>query len=155
MAAQGTEPGSAASGRPRPRLGEAEEASGPLAPGQGDRGECFPPAGPGRSPGSERRKKGGSYARTNGYRRCLVLDHVRVRAVGQALEVAISDTGRGIPPEIQDKIFNPFFTTKDVGQGTGQGLSIALSIIQRHQGTIRFETQPGRGTTFYVSFPLE
>ena len=81
--------------------------------------------------------------------------HVRVRAVGQALEVAISDTGRGIPPEIQDKIFNPFFTTKDVGQGTGQGLSIALSIIQRHQGTIRFETQPGRGTTFYVSFPLE
>jgi len=80
--------------------------------------------------------------------------HVRARVVEESLEVAISDTGRGIPPEIQDKIFNPFFTTKEVGQGTGQGLSIALSIIQRHQGGIRFETQPGRGTTFYVTFPL-
>lgn len=81
--------------------------------------------------------------------------HVRCRVVDGALEVSISDTGRGIPTEIQDKIFNPFFTTKEVGQGTGQGLPIALSIVQRHQGSIRFETQPGRGTTFYVTFPLK
>lgn len=79
---------------------------------------------------------------------------VGCRVREQHLEVSISDTGRGIPPDIQDKIFNPFFTTKDVGQGTGQGLSIALSIVERHQGTIRFETQPGQGTTFYVTFPL-
>lgn len=79
---------------------------------------------------------------------------VRARGREDSLEVAISDTGHGIPVEIQDKIFNPFFTTKEVGQGTGQGLSIALSIIQRHRGGIRFETEPGRGTTFYVTFPL-
>jgi PAS domain S-box-containing protein len=77
------------------------------------------------------------------------------RCLGNNLELAIRDNGPGIPAAIQEKIFNPFFTTKEVGKGTGQGLSIALSIVQKHRGTIRFETEPGQGTTFYVTFPLE
>jgi two-component system, NtrC family, sensor kinase len=77
------------------------------------------------------------------------------RRRGGCLELAIGDTGLGIAPEIQEKIFNPFFTTKDVGKGAGQGLSIALSIVQKYRGSLRFETEPGRGTTFYVTFPLE
>lgn len=79
---------------------------------------------------------------------------VRCRREDGRLELSIADTGLGIPPEIQEKIFNPFFTTKDVGKGTGQGLSIVLSILQKHDGTIRFETEQGKGTTFYVTFPL-
>jgi len=74
---------------------------------------------------------------------------------GQSVAVTVSDSGPGIPLEIQDKIFNPFFSTKDVGKGGGQGLSIALSIVEKHNGTIRFVSDPGHGTTFHVTFPLE
>lgn len=74
---------------------------------------------------------------------------------GPSVAVSVSDTGPGIPPEIQDKIFNPFFSTKGVGKGSGQGLSIALSIVQKHKGTIRFVSDPGKGTVFHVNFPLE
>jgi len=70
------------------------------------------------------------------------------------LEVRISDTGGGIPKDIQDKVFNPFFTTKTVGKGTGQGLSISHAIISRHQGTITFESEDGIGTTFIIQLPL-
>jgi len=72
----------------------------------------------------------------------------------KCLEVRISDTGGGIPKEIQDKVFNPFFTTKTVGKGTGQGLSISHAIISRHQGTIAFESEEGIGTTFIIQLPL-
>ena len=73
---------------------------------------------------------------------------------GQDVALIVSDDGPGIPLEIQDKIFNPFFSTKDVGKGGGQGLSIALSIVEKHHGTIRFVSEPGHGTTFHVTFPL-
>ena len=79
---------------------------------------------------------------------------VSARVVGKALEMGVHDNGPGIPSEIQEKIFNPFFTTKDVGKGSGQGLSIAHAIMEKHGGTIRFETEPGRGTSFYLTFPL-
>jgi len=79
---------------------------------------------------------------------------VSARVVGKALEMGVHDNGSGIAPEIQEKIFNPFFTTKDVGKGSGQGLSIAHAIMEKHGGTIRFETEPGRGTSFYLTFPL-
>ena len=70
-------------------------------------------------------------------------------------EIAVQDTGTGIPLEIQARIFDPFFTTKPVGQGTGQGLSLAHSVIvKRHQGQIWFETEIGRGTTFFLRLPL-
>jgi PAS domain S-box-containing protein len=80
---------------------------------------------------------------------------VRTRAEGDSVEVAISDTGTGIPESIRNKIFDPFFTTKEVGKGTGQGLALARAIVvDRHGGTLTFETEVGRGTTFYVRLPM-
>jgi PAS domain S-box-containing protein len=71
-------------------------------------------------------------------------------------EVRVSDTGAGIPEDIRAQIFTPFFTTKEVGKGTGQGLAISHSVIvKKHQGTIRFESEVGAGTTFVIRLPLE
>jgi signal transduction histidine kinase len=72
--------------------------------------------------------------------------------VADGVEVAIQDDGPGIPAAIQNKIFEPFFTTKPKGEGTGMGLDIVKKIIQKHNGNIRFESEPGN-TTFYVTFP--
>ncbi|MFH0924167.1 MAG: ATP-binding protein [bacterium] len=70
--------------------------------------------------------------------------------------IEVSDTGTGIPTEIHDKIFVPFFTTKVVGKGTGQGLAIAYaSIVKKHKGTITFKTELGKGTTFIIKLPLK
>lgn len=69
--------------------------------------------------------------------------------------IAIADNGCGIPDEIKDNIYNPFFTTKEVGKGTGQGLALVHNIVtQRHKGRIYFESQVGEGTTFYVHLPI-
>ena len=70
------------------------------------------------------------------------------------VEVRISDTGVGIPPENLSKIFNPFFTTKDIGKGTGLGLSISDGIIRDHHGTIEVSSSVGKGTTFTVRLPV-
>jgi len=71
------------------------------------------------------------------------------------VRVSIADTGAGVPESAQDHIFNPFFTTKDVGKGTGQGLAIAHDImVNKHKGQISFETTQGQGTTFHLLFPL-
>lgn len=79
---------------------------------------------------------------------------IRTRLAGEWLEVEVSDTGSGIPAEIQDRIFDPFFTTKRLGKGTGQGLAIAYSVVvEKHQGTIHFETEIGKGTRFIVRLP--
>ena len=72
----------------------------------------------------------------------------------QRVAVAIEDTGAGISPEIQDHIFQPFFTTKSEDKGTGLGLSICHGIVQKHQGEIRLESLPGRGSTFTVLLPI-
>ena len=69
------------------------------------------------------------------------------------VKVAIKDTGPGIPPELQEKIFEPLFTTKAPGQGTGLGLSISREIVSRHGGSITVESTPGQGATFTVSLP--
>lgn len=73
----------------------------------------------------------------------------------KGVEIAISDTGCGIPPENLDKLFDPFFTTKQVGQGTGLGLAVSFGIIQRHGGTIRVQSEQGKGSTFVVWLPVE
>ncbi len=64
----------------------------------------------------------------------------------------VADTGTGMPPEVQKRLFDPFFTTKE--DGTGLGLSISARIVEKHGGIIRYETEPGRGTTFSVVLPL-
>ncbi len=69
--------------------------------------------------------------------------------------ITIADTGAGIPEGIRDRIFDPFFTTKEVGRGTGQGLAIARSVVDRHKGTLTFETEVGKGTTFLIRLPIE
>ena len=71
------------------------------------------------------------------------------------MEIRVADTGGGIPEAVQHRIFDPFFTTKKIGKGTGQGLAIARSVvIDKHEGTLRFETEVGKGTTFIVQLPL-
>ncbi len=81
---------------------------------------------------------------------------LRVSSVnlGDAVEIRIRDNGMGIPPEVRDKIFNPFFTTKPTGQGTGLGLSISHDIVvQQHGGQLEVETEPGEFTEFIVRLP--
>ena len=80
---------------------------------------------------------------------------VRTSRDGDWAEVRVGDTGTGIPEAIRHRIFDPFFTTKAVGRGTGQGLAIARSIVvDKHGGTITFETEIGKGTTFIVRLPI-
>ena len=74
--------------------------------------------------------------------------------VGPSLKLTIADTGHGMPAEIQEKIFEPYFTTKGQGEGTGLGLSVVYGIVQSLKGCIAVDSQPGRGTTFAVSLPL-
>ncbi len=79
---------------------------------------------------------------------------VRSRVEGHDVVVSIADTGGGIPEAIRHRVFEPFFTTKDVGEGTGQGLAIAHAIVARHRGSLTYETEVGRGTTFHVRLPI-
>ena len=79
---------------------------------------------------------------------------VSTRDLGDAVEINIRDNGVGIPPEIKDKLFQPFFTTKPTGEGTGLGLSISYDIVtQEHGGTISVDSQIGEFTEFTVRLP--
>ena len=79
---------------------------------------------------------------------------VATRDLGEAVEVRVRDNGVGIPAEIKDKLFQPFFTTKPTGEGTGLGLSISYDIVtQQHGGTITVESEPGAYTEFTVRLP--
>jgi two-component system, NtrC family, sensor kinase len=76
------------------------------------------------------------------------------RNLGASVEIRIRDNGTGIPAEVKEKIFNPFFTTKPAGEGTGLGLSMTHDIIvKQHGGTISFDTKPGAFTEFIVTLP--
>jgi signal transduction histidine kinase len=80
---------------------------------------------------------------------------ISTRLDGDTIEIRVSDTGAGIPEHVRDKIFDQFFTTKAVGKGTGLGLAIARAVvIDKHKGSIRFESEVGRGTTFIVRIPV-
>lgn len=74
---------------------------------------------------------------------------------GDAVQIIVSDTGIGIPPENLRKIFDPFFTSKDVGQGTGLGLAVTHGIVEGHGGSIAVDSTPGQGTTFTVTIPAD
>ena len=71
-----------------------------------------------------------------------------------SLRIEISDTGTGIPPEHLKRIYDPFFTTKSTGRGTGLGLAVSYGIIQEHSGKIQVESPPGLGTRFRLEFPI-
>ncbi len=73
----------------------------------------------------------------------------------KTISIRISDTGCGIPEELQQRIFEPFFTTKEINKGTGLGLSIVADIIRQHQGTISVQSHPGQGTTFTITLPIK
>ena len=62
---------------------------------------------------------------------------------------------RGIPPELQDRIYEPFFTTKEIGQGSGQGLALARTTMEQHSGSIECTSAPDEGTTFTLRIPLK
>ena len=81
---------------------------------------------------------------------------IRTSREGDTVNIAVSDTGGGIPEAIRPRIFEPFFTTKPVGKGTGQGLAITRTIVvEKHGGKITFEPNAPRGTTFRISLPIE
>ena len=80
---------------------------------------------------------------------------LRTRVESDTVCISISDSGGGIPPQVQSRIFDPFFTTKEVGKGTGQGLAIARSVVvEKHGGELSFETELGKGTTFHIRLPI-
>ncbi|PPD33570.1 MAG: hypothetical protein CTY19_07420 [Methylomonas sp.] len=83
------------------------------------------------------------------------LIRISTRKLDDMVDIQIQDNGAGIPKHIQDKVFNLFFTTKPVGKGTGQGLSLAHSIIvDKHQGHLYFESEAGLGTCFHIQLPI-
>ena len=80
---------------------------------------------------------------------------IRTRAVENFVEIEIKDTGIGIPEVNLKKIYDPFFTTKEVGKGTGLGLNVSYNIVKRHNGSIEVESEMGRGTAFRIKIPVK
>jgi signal transduction histidine kinase len=80
---------------------------------------------------------------------------VSTKKVNGSIEIKVADNGNGIPPKILDKIFQPFFTTKPTGQGTGLGLSLSYDIVKAHGGELKVETKEGEGTIFIIQLPLQ
>ena len=78
---------------------------------------------------------------------------VRVTERGDRLHVAVRDNGQGILPEHIGRVFEPFFTTRDVGAGLGLGLSVSYGIVQRHGGVLAVESEPGAWTEFTFDLP--
>ncbi len=80
-------------------------------------------------------------------------EHEQEVAAGDYVAVSVSDTGCGVPKEIQDRVFEPFFTTKEQGKGTGMGLATAYGVVKNHGGFVRLWSEPGVGTRFTVYLP--
>ncbi len=81
---------------------------------------------------------------------------VSTKKTGDKVLISVQDNGNGIPPKVLDKIFQPFFTTKPTGQGTGLGLSLSYDIITKgHRGELKVETKEGEGSTFIISLPVD
>ncbi|TLP80255.1 sensor histidine kinase [Maribacter sp. ACAM166] len=80
---------------------------------------------------------------------------VSTKRQGSMVLVSVSDNGNGVPKDVLDKIFQPFFTTKPSGEGTGLGLSLSYDIVKVHGGELNVETEQGQGTTFIISLPMK
>lgn len=74
--------------------------------------------------------------------------------MGNDVVIQVKDNGKGIPDHLKSKIFQPFFTTKPTGQGTGLGLSLAYDIVNAHNGTMKVKSHEGVGTEFEVTIPI-
>jgi len=79
---------------------------------------------------------------------------VSTKKIGDKVEIKVKDNGNGIPQKVLDKIFQPFFTTKPTGQGTGLGLSLSYDIVKAHGGELRVETREGAGSEFIIQLPV-
>jgi two-component system NtrC family sensor kinase len=79
---------------------------------------------------------------------------VSTRKTGNEVEISVKDNGNGISQKVVDKMFQPFFTTKPTGQGTGLGLSLAYDIVKAHGGEIKVETKEDEGSEFIIQLPL-
>jgi signal transduction histidine kinase len=79
---------------------------------------------------------------------------VSTKKIGDKIEIRVADNGKGIPEQVLDKVFQPFFTTKPTGQGTGLGLSLSYDIIKTHHGSINIQNTPGAGAEFIITLPL-
>jgi signal transduction histidine kinase len=79
---------------------------------------------------------------------------IQTKKVDSRVEVIVSDNGIGMPDKVVSKIFQPFFTTKPTGQGTGLGLSLSYDIVKAHRGEIRVATKDGEGTEFTIQLPV-
>ena len=77
------------------------------------------------------------------------------RVDDEEVSIEVADDGPGIPPELLDRIYEPFFTTKEIGQGSGQGLAIARTTMEHHHGSIECASVPGSGTKFTLRIPLQ
>ena len=73
---------------------------------------------------------------------------------GKTILISVKDNGSGISPKVLDKIFQPFFTTKPTGQGTGLGLSLSYDIVKAHGGELKVETKEGEGSQFIIQLPI-
>jgi len=78
---------------------------------------------------------------------------IKPRSGGLGVLITVKDNGNGIPQKILEKIFQPFFTTKPTGQGTGLGLSLSYDIVKAHGGELKVETKEGEGSTFSILLP--
>jgi signal transduction histidine kinase len=100
----------------------------------------------------EKKKLASTSSAQNGYEPTV---SVSTKRNNGRVEIKVSDNGNGIPQKVLDKIFQPFFTTKPTGQGTGLGLSLAYDIITKgHGGELRVETKEGEGSEFIIQLPL-
>jgi histidine kinase len=79
---------------------------------------------------------------------------LRVEQKGRTLDYIVEDNGPGVPPELEERVFEPFYTSKPPGEGTGLGLSIAYGIVKDHDGEIRLESSEAGGARFVVSLPI-
>jgi signal transduction histidine kinase len=95
---------------------------------------------------SERKKQ-----ESNGYEPTVT---VYTKKIDDKIEIKVKDNGNGIPQKVLDKIFQPFFTTKPTGQGTGLGLSLSYDIVKAHGGELKVETNEGKGTQFIILLPI-
>jgi two-component system, NtrC family, sensor kinase len=88
----------------------------------------------------------------NGY---IPLIYISTKKLGDIIQLAVKDNGNGISEKIIDKIFQPFFTTKPTGRGTGLGLSLSYDIVKAHGGEIKVHTEEEEGTEFIIELPAD